>query len=263
MNTGILLLLLSGLLLSLPVRGEEPEQPLSELICVDGYEQPSSGTVSGEEDEWLPGTVLTEEVTDPSVYFTISSIEEGDPVYERIYGKTFPDQNDIALSDLRYLQLLHYNYDHEVQLGEMIVNAAIAQEISDIFRQLFDSEYEIYSMYLADEFWTGDALSTDTASMAADNTSCFSYRPITTSGNLSRHALGMAIDLNPLENPYVKGTDSGWVIDPPEGEAYTDRSLDNAHYIDQNDLAYELFTEAGYTWGGNWRTLKDYQHFEK
>ena len=74
----------------------------------------------------------------------------------------------------------------------------------------------------------------------------------------------MAIDLNPKYNPYVKHASDGSVICQPEsGRAYADRTKDFSYKIDTNDLAYQLFTQAGFTWGGNWNSVKDYQHFEK
>ena len=85
----------------------------------------------------------------------------------------------------------------------MIVNVQLAEEVCNIFRELFENEYEIYSMYLVDNFWTGDGDSSDYASIDVNNTSCFNYREQTGGGALSNHAYGCAIDLNPMENPYV------------------------------------------------------------
>ena len=95
--------------------------------------------------------------------------------------------------------------------------------------------------------------------MAADNTSCFNYRPKTGMRELSKHALGLAVDINPLENPYVRSSR----VCPAAGATYADRTKDFPHKIDRNDLCYKLFRERGFTWGGAWRSVQDYQHFEK
>jgi len=95
--------------------------------------------------------------------------------------------------------------------------------------------------------------------MQANNTSCFNYRTVAGSKTLSKHAKGMAIDINPLENPYVKGS----FIQPSTATDYVDRNKDFPHKIDENDFCKEVFESFGFQWGGNWLTVKDYQHFEK
>ena len=214
------------------------------------------------------GTVIPEEALDmenvPS-YFRIDEIHEGDEVFERINGKSYRANDDIALAELRYLKMLHYNYDGEVQVGEMIVNRAIAADVIDIFYNLFLNRYEIYSMYLVDEFWTGDGVETDDASIEADNTSCFNYRRATDAENLSRHAFGMAIDLNPYENPFIYvHPDGSFSCDHEGSYAYIEnRSSEVPHVITHEDLAYQLFAAHGFAWGGDWSSPIDYQHFVK
>ena len=96
--------------------------------------------------------------------------------------------------------------------------------------------------------------------MLADNSSCFNYRVVAGTKHLSRHALGMAVDINPFENPYIRP--NGQIL-PPEAAEYVDRSKDFPHKIDREDLCYKLFREHGFTWGGAWVHSKDYQHFQK
>ena len=104
----------------------------------------------------------------------------------------------------------------------------------------------------------------DTASMEDNNTSCFNYRVVDGTTKLSKHAYGLAIDINPFYNPYVvPQSDGSTYISPKGSEAYTDRSADFPYKIDENDLCYRLFKEHGFTWGGNWNSCKDYQHFQK
>lgn len=174
-----------------------------------------------------------------------------------------PDDTVPAVSyeELRYLKVLYYDFQGEVKEGELICNVAIAEDLKEIFYTLYENEYPIEKMKLVDEY-----LGDDTVSMKDNNTSCFNYRMVDGSTNLSRHALGCAIDINPFYNPYVvfHKNGSGQPYISPEGsEIYADRSQDFAYKIDENDLCYQLFKEHGFTWGGDWRSCKDYQHFQK
>ena len=177
-----------------------------------------------------------------------------DEVFERMQGKSYPKEARISREDLRYLQLSYYNFDGEVCVGEMVCNKSIARDLVQIFKKLYEAAYPIRSIRLVDDF-DGD----DGASMAADNTSCFNYRYVEGGRSLSRHARGLAVDINPLENPCVRNG----VADPPAGAAYMDRKQDFPHKIGPGDLCHQLFTSRGFTWGGTWWNPKDYQHFEK
>lgn len=167
----------------------------------------------------------------------------------------------ISYDDLCYLSVLHYNFNGEVQKGELICNKKIADDFIDIFYELYTQKYPIEKMKLIDEY-NGD----DTASMADNNTSCFNYRVVDGTSSLSKHALGCAIDINPFYNPYVvfhkNGTGETY-ISPSGSEIYADRSNSFPYKIDENDLCYKLFKEHGFTWGGDWNSCKDYQHFQK
>ena len=213
------------------------------------------------------GTVISSDKIDRdnlSQYFTSQTIEEGDSVYNRIYGQSYVDNSNIGLDDLRYLKMLHVNFDGEYQVGEMIVNADVASEVMEIFEILCAEGYEIYSMHLIDDYWAGDPDDSDWYSIDANNTSCFCYRTATGSGNLSKHALGRAIDINPQQNPYVTYDSDGvahYSHDNASSYVYG-RSSDTDHVITTSDRAYELFTDYGWTWGGNWSSPKDYQHFQ-
>lgn len=167
----------------------------------------------------------------------------------------------ISYEDLRYMNILYYDFNGDVQTGELICNKAIAEDLIEIFYELYENEYQIESVRLIDDY-NGD----DTASMEANNTSCFNYRPVEGTSSLSKHALGCAIDINPFYNPYVvfnKGKAGETYISPAGSEIYADRSQSFAYKIDENDLCYKLFKEHGFTWGGNWNSCKDYQHFQK
>ena len=165
----------------------------------------------------------------------------------------------ITYDDLSYVHILHINFEGNATEGELICNKAIAQDLVEIFYELYQNEYQLESVRLIDEY-DGD----DDASMEDNNTSCFNYRVVSGSTSLSKHALGLAIDINPLYNPYITykkdGTEN---IAPVSALPYADRDTSFPYKIDEDDLCYKLFTERGFTWGGNWNSCKDYQHFQK
>ena len=176
-------------------------------------------------------------------------------VQARMVGKSMPDNANITFKDLRYLRIPYYDFEGEIQEGEMVCNKAIALDLLDIFRTLFAAEYQFCSIRLIDDFNADDE-----TSMRANNTSCFCYRTIAGSKTLSRHALGMAVDVNPLQNPYVDGS----IVQPATATEYADRTKDFAHKIDKHDLCKRTFVAHGFIWAGSWPTVaKDYQHFEK
>lgn len=165
----------------------------------------------------------------------------------------------VSYDDLVYMSVLHYNFHGVERTGELICNKAIAQDLVEIFYELYQNEYQIEQIRLIDEY-SGD----DTLSMQDNNTSCFNYRVVDGTSSLSKHALGLAIDINPFFNPYVVFQPDGTTyISPGGSETYADRSQSFAYKIDENDLCYKLFKEHGFIWGGNWNSCKDYQHFQK
>ena len=182
-------------------------------------------------------------------------------IKNRITGISYPaDDNGnlgITYDDLR-VHILHYNFDGMSTEGELICNTYIADDLLDIFYELHRNEYQLERVRLIDEY-NGD----DTASMEDNNTSCFNYRVVDGTTNLSKHAMGLALDINPFYNPYVTYPNGSIRISPVGSEPYADRTADFPYKIDENDLCYKLFTEHGFTWGGNWNSLKDYQHFQK
>ena len=210
------------------------------------------------------GTIIDASVIDfnnLSQYFV--AYEISDEVFSFINEKSYQENPDVALSDLRYMKLLHYNFNHELQVGELIVAADLQSDFIGIFTELFQAEYEIQSMYLPDNYWTGDPTSTDSASIDVNNTSCFMYRPATGSGNLSKHAYGRAIDINPQQNPYVSYTSGSPKWSHENANDYIDRTTGLPHVITEEDICYQVFTKYGFTWGGSWANVKDYQHFQK
>jgi len=157
----------------------------------------------------------------------------------------------VPLEDLRYVTFTHQGFDGEVLTGELVVHADVAEAITRVFRTLFEAGYPIRSIRLVDDFGADDD-----ASMAADNTSGFNCRPVAGTRTWSEHAFGRAIDVNPVENPYV----SGGRVFPPGGADFASRP-DLPGVIHADDVVVRAFADAGWRWGGSWSGPTDYQHF--
>lgn len=180
-----------------------------------------------------------------------------DDVFRRMQGRSFATNCTVKRSELRYLRLLHRNAEGRTVVGELVCNKRIAADLLDIFRKLYDASYPIERMVLIDDY---DA--DDERSMTANNTSCFNFRFMTGSRTrVSLHGQGLAIDINPLYNPYVKGN----AVAPKAGRKYaTNRTKKRIPLmIERGDLCHRLFVQHGFSWGGAWKSQKDYQHFEK
>ena len=193
--------------------------------------------------------------------FSIQNIS--DELFDRMKkGNTYKENCIVPREDLRYLLILHKDKEGRVHQGEMVVHKVIAEDVLEIFEKLYDADYPIERMVLPDNY-----LADDETMMRDNNSSCFNFRFISRTNRISKHGLGMAIDVNTLYNPYHKivtnqdGTQEE-VIEPATGKPYLDRSQDFDYKINKGDLCYQLFTEKGFEWGGDWTDRKDYQHFE-
>lgn len=211
-------------------------------------------------ENWTAGTLINDKnikEEDIDKYFCAEEIS--DEVFARMKGKSFPSTCTVARNNLRYLKLLHHNKDGKTQRGEMVCNKAIAKDLLDIFRKLYKANYRIERMTLVDDY---DAI--DEKTMTANNTSCFNFRFISGTRRVSKHGMGMAVDINPLYNPCYN-TRNG-KVEPEAGRPYATNRKNTKDYpmmIDKQDLCYQLFIAHGFRWGGVWKTKKDYQHFEK
>ena len=188
--------------------------------------------------------------------FYISEIP--DDIFAKMQGKSYKEDCTVPREDLRYVHVRHMGFDGEAKDGELVVNKAIADDVLAIFEELYKADYPIEKVRLVDEY---DA--DDEASMSDNNSSAFNFRFISHTTRISKHGLGMAVDINTRYNPYVKTVDGKLSIEPANGADYVDRSKDFPHKIDHEDLCYKLFKEHGFTWGGDWIHSKDYQHFER
>ena len=157
-----------------------------------------------------------------------------DSIWQFMQGRSYHPNPHVQRADLRYLRVLHYDYDGRTHQGELVCNKLIASKLLTIFHELYKARYPIQQITLADNY-DGD-----------------------------KHAYGLAIDVNPLYNPYVRYSkkDGHRIVEPATGVPYADRKKDFRYKITIDDLCYKLFIKHGFTWGGAWRSMKDYQHFE-
>ena len=182
-----------------------------------------------------------------------------DSVFQRMQGRSWPEGCTIRRADLRYLRLSHYDAEKRQHVGEMVCNKAIADDLIEIFKELYRQKYPIQRIRLIDDY---DA--SDERSMRDNNSSCFCYRRISGTTKLSKHAQGMAVDINTLYNPYVRtGKNGRRIVEPATATKYVDRRKNFPYKIVKGDLLHRLFLQHGFKWGGSWRTMKDWQHFEK
>lgn len=169
-------------------------------------------------------------------------------------GLSWKEGCPVSLGNLRRVRVGYISFDGQRMQGELVVHHSVAIEVRDIFKELYEAGYPIKRVSLVDCYGADD-----NTSMDADNTSAFNYRPVAGSKTLSKHSYGIALDINPIENPYIKGKD----VSPLGGKAYTDRAQVLPGMIIFGDPCYRAFISRGWVWGGDWKTLKDYQHFEK
>lgn len=189
--------------------------------------------------------------------FTYQKID--DEIADRIKGKSYKKGAKISMDSLRYLRIRYLDFDGNTQEGEMIVNKKIALNTLKVFYQLYKIQYPIGKMKLVDEY---DA--DDEKSMADNNTSAFNYRKVANSEKLSNHSYGLAIDINPRINPYI----TSYGIAPANSKIYREREVSRCrgkyrdYMIHKGDEVYKIFKKYGFSWGGDWKNSKDYQHFE-
>ena len=167
----------------------------------------------------------------------------------------------VPLEDLRRLTVTHWTFDGTTDVGTLIVHRDVADGLAGVFRRLFEQGFAIRQMVPVHTFGgTGNPEdgADDYASIEADNTSAFNCRQRTGGGEFSQHSYGTALDLNPLENPYVTATGT---TSHSKSEPYLDRSEDGQGVISSGGGVEAAFAKAGWQWGGNWSGVIDYQHF--
>ena len=162
-----------------------------------------------------------------------------------------------ARDELSLLEVPYRTFDGALEVGQMIVDADLADEVLEIFSDLFVEGFRIESMRLVSEF-EGD----DTKSMNANNTSAFNCRRVAGSSRMSNHAFGRAMDINPVQNPFVTKSKTS----PKAGADFdetSERTEDVVGIVTRDGPVVFAFKKHGWDWGGDWLSLKDYQHFSK
>jgi hypothetical protein len=158
----------------------------------------------------------------------------------------------VPLRALRVLHVTIWGFDRDAHRGELIVHRRWAEDLAHVLRRIYHARFPVRRMRPVDRYG-GD----DRRSMRADNTSAFNCRFVAGTTRWSQHAYGSAIDINPVENPYV----SGDRVSPRAGRPFADRSLRRRGMIHRGDLVRRAFHRIGWGWGGSWSGAKDYQHF--
>ena len=158
----------------------------------------------------------------------------------------------VGLADLRQVWVRHWDFNGRVRSGVLIVHEDAAADVVKAFRRLFNAHFPIRRMRLVDAYGGSDY-----ASIEADNTSAFNCRPVTGGGGWSEHAYGRALDINPIENPYVSGGTTSHRASVP----YLDRSRVRPGMAVEGGALVRAFDAVGWGWGGRWSGIKDFQHF--
>jgi hypothetical protein len=216
------------------------------LAACGGTTESPSATVSATPSAH-PSPIITPS-SSPSPVFTWESraatVED--------LGSSWREGCPVGPESLVVVDLTYWTFEGTVATGELVLNQEIESQTQMAFHSLFELGFPIRSIINVDAFNSDDG-----ASMAADNTSAFNCRSIAGTDDWSNHAFGRAIDVNPVENPYILNGD----VEPPGAQAYVDR-VEGPGLLVEGDAALEAFLDAGFEWGGSWRNPKDYQHLE-
>ncbi len=217
----------------------------------------SSSSSSTSSTEPVASTATTPSSTTPGT--TAPSVEPVAPFRAAIatvtaaqLGASWRPGCPVPVEQLRAVDVTYWGYDGQLRQGRLVVHADQAERVVRALRALYDARFPIERMTPIDAYG-GD----DQASMRANNTSGFNCRVVAGTSRWSEHAFGRAIDVNPLVNPYVRGSS----VDPPEGAPYADRGRREQGMIHAGDDAVAAFAAVGWGWGGSWSNGKDYQHF--
>ena len=159
----------------------------------------------------------------------------------------------VPLRDLRVVIAPHWGFDGRVHTGRLIVHRDVAREVAAVLRRLYAARFPLRRMVPVDAYGASDF-----RSIEADNTSAFNCRYVDGTTRWSEHAYGRAIDLNPIENPYVA---SGGTTSHAASRPYLRRSPYRPGMAVEGGVVVRAFAAAGWSWGGRWTGARDYQHF--
>ena len=201
-----------------------------------------AGRTSSAQFEQSPAGSLQNPIIDSSVTLSEALKKYAPPEFQEKQG---------------LVEVLYYSFDGKIHQGQLVIDKKLIEDIQEVFRAALEKKFPVASVIpiSSDQFLKNGKWNEDEQSMLANNTSAFNYRTVTGVNSLSKHAYGFAIDINPLQNPYIKGS----IVLPP-GAVYDTRKPGTL----SNDCpVVKTFMRLGWSWGGNWKSLKDYQHFEK
>jgi D-alanyl-D-alanine carboxypeptidase len=177
-------------------------------------------------------------------------------LHQRLIHTNWHPGCPVGVEDLRHVEVTYWDFQGRVRSGPLIVHESVANDVLWVFHRLFDARFPIHRIKLPPRY--RPARANDWFS-TRDRTAAFNCRPATGNpGSLSQHSYGWAIDINPLENPYVSSDGS---VLRRAVKPYTDRSLHRPGMIHPGDVVVRSFARIGWEWGGDWVTLKDYMHF--
>jgi D-alanyl-D-alanine carboxypeptidase len=159
----------------------------------------------------------------------------------------------VGFADLRVVTATHLDFSGRVQTGRLVVHREVAPKVVTVLRRLYGARFPIRRMIPIEAYGGSDF-----ASIEADNTSAFNCRAATGSSRWSEHAYGRAIDLNPIENPYVQ---PGGKVYHTASRPYVNRARLRPGMAVEGEIAVRAFDAVGFGWGGRWSGTKDYQHF--
>jgi hypothetical protein len=181
----------------------------------------------------------------------------GPAIRPRVVGRSWSPGCPVALRDLRHVEVSYWNFEGEVRSGPLIVHESVAEDILWVFRRLFRAGFRIKHIVLPPK-WRPPRPADYWDPKPTSPTAAYNCRPAVGSTVWSEHAYGLAIDINPLQNPYVRsdGSTLRHIARP-----FRNRSLHRRGMIHDGDVVVRSFAAIGWEWGGHWRTLKDYMHF--
>ena len=177
-----------------------------------------------------------------------------------IKGDSWRKGCPVSLNDLRYLRVKHLDFKGTERMGELVVHKSVSVEVTNIFQELYTVGYPIHKMRLVSDY-----KGKDWDSIEADNTSAFNCRSATGSKKWSKHSYGKAIDINPIENPYIfrNGNTSHKASVKYRKRVHKNNTAADKAVLLKHDKATKIFEKYGWKWGGDWKSVKDYQHFSK
>lgn len=193
----------------------------------------------------LPGEGFAAEVADPA------------PA-EVLARSTWQPGCPVAADELAWVRLTFWGFDDARHTGELLVHSDVADDMVAVFRALYDARFPLEAMEVT------PAAALDAAPTGDGNgTESFVCRAVTGGSSFSQHAYGLAVDVNPFQNPYVKGEGTDRVVVPELASSYLERDAVRPGMVLADDAVVRAFAAVGWEWGGAWRTLKDYQHFSR